>query len=526
MSIRSAHHSLDILVVGAGIAGLACAYALIEAGHSVRIIERSSGEERRAGGVRIPPNMHKTLVEWGLEQKLRKTTQQCRGSTFHLLETGEKMGYLEWKEEVVRESGGDFLFIHHTDLHNMLRDLAIRAGASITYNTQVTKISLPRPTSSSSSSPISTPLSSRSLDSTSDESEFPSSSHSCPRVVDGISTWNDVDDHTFRPQVHLASGQVLEADLVVGADGFDSVVRKYVCDVQGEDTGMSILTFTIPAGLMKQDADLAYLVDLPEWPMWMGTSRSVLGYPVRQGQEYCVHLFWPNTDILVADDNTNLEDWDTYISTDRIVMDGFEPSIQRLVRMAPDAIRTKFVNRDAVPDWIDESYRIVLLGEAAHPVMPCGIYGSSLGVEDAAVLGVLLSHLRFRSQIPMLLEAYQDIRQPRCQAVAGSEFANASLVWLPPGPARDARDAAMRVSLEHHRATENDQATEAELRAQYEKIAGVFGYSAREAAEDWWIKWGSISETSRGGMASMYEPCDLQFSIEETTTTTTPLIKA
>jgi salicylate hydroxylase len=198
-------------------------------------------------------------------------------------------------------------------------------------------------------------------------------------------------------------------------------------------------------------------------------------------------------------------------------MDGYDPTIQRLIRMAPDAIRTKFVNRGLVEDWMDEDCKVVLLGEAAHPVMPCGIYGSSLGVEDAAVLGVLMSRLRTESQIPLLLEAYQDLRQPRCQAVASSEFSNASLVWLPPGPERDARDAGMRASLSSASSAATTPSEE-QLREQYETIGEVFGYSAREAAEDWWVQWGSLGESSRGNHVSVYEPLDLKFEIKEVTT--------
>jgi salicylate hydroxylase len=69
-------------------------------------------------------------VEWGLEEQLEKATQKCRGSTFHScgytillpfvleililveVETGEPIGYLEWKEVVIQETGADFLLMH------------------------------------------------------------------------------------------------------------------------------------------------------------------------------------------------------------------------------------------------------------------------------------------------------------------------------------------------------------------------------------------------------------------------------
>lgn len=85
---------------------------------------------QRAGGVRVPPNLTKILVEWGLEEELERATQKCRGSTFHScgyfklvlrfshndsiceVETGEPIGYLEWREDVLQETGADFLLMH------------------------------------------------------------------------------------------------------------------------------------------------------------------------------------------------------------------------------------------------------------------------------------------------------------------------------------------------------------------------------------------------------------------------------
>lgn len=43
--------------------------------------------------------------------------------------------------------------------------------------------------------------------------------------------------------------------------------------------------------------------------------------------------------------------------------------LHRLVKMAPDAIKTKFYRRGEFDDWADPTNRVILLGEAAHPIM-------------------------------------------------------------------------------------------------------------------------------------------------------------
>lgn len=139
------------------------------------------------------------------------------------------------------------------------------------------------------------------------------------------------------------------------------------------------------------------------------------------------------------------------------------------------------------------------------------MHGPSLAVEDAAVLGSLFSRLRTWDQVPQLMEAFQDLRQARCEAVHHSELNNAALVWLPPGPERDGRDTGMRMSRQRGR----EHWDEGQLREQWEDISEVFGYSAREAAEDWWVNWGMLRESSKA--MAVYEPLDLRFEVTEVT---------
>jgi salicylate hydroxylase len=114
-------------------------------------------------------------------------------------------------------------------------------------------------------------------------------------------------------------------------------------------------------------------------------------------------------------------------------------------------------------------------------------------MEDAVVFGVLFSYLRTHQQIPIFTEAYQDLRYSRCQMVAKGELNNnGRLLWLPPGETRDHRDAHMKASW----ASGNDRWDEGQLRKQWEEVAGVFGYCARDAAEDWWASWGTLRERS------------------------------
>ena len=56
-----------------------------------------------------------------------------------------------------------------------------------------------------------------------------------------------------------------------------------------------------------------------------------------------------------------------------------------------------------------------------------------MAVEDAVVLGSLFSHLRMMDQIPSFLDAYQELRQRRCDLVKLADIGNAQMVSMPDG---------------------------------------------------------------------------------------------
>ncbi|PFH46881.1 hypothetical protein AMATHDRAFT_82406 [Amanita thiersii Skay4041] len=434
---------LNVLIIGAGIAGLASAYALGKSGHKVRVLESSSDSNRASGGIRIPPNLSKILKEWGLGSALQ-TMQRCRKSSFRSLKDGELLGYLEWQEDVLKETGGDFLLAHHAELHQLLYQLACSVETTFSFGSIVTSLSVP------------------------------------------------IEASKENPWVILEDGTTIVADVIIGADGAQSVVRDIVNGpMQGEETGHSFYTVTIPADKLQSDLELAKWVDMPEWPIWMGDSRSVLGYPIQNGSSYCIHIYWPDDELINCSESK--EGWDVTVSTSVINFDGYDPIVRKLFTAVPEALRTKYVKRQKVEDWVDETGRIILLGEAAHPLLPCTIHGASLAVEDAVVLGVLMAQLRSRNQIPQLTAAFQDIRQDRCNQVIDSELNNAALVTLPPGEQRHARDAALRSSLDFKEAQWNEN----QLRDQWDEIGDVFGYNARETAEDWWVKWGTLTDSCK-----------------------------
>jgi salicylate hydroxylase len=82
------------------------------------------------------------------------------------------------------------------------------------------------------------------------------------------------------PSVTLESGEVIGADLVIGADGIKSTVREVVIGRPDKPvpTGDAAYRAIIPASEMLKDPDLKDLVDFPEMTGWFGPRKHIVAY--------------------------------------------------------------------------------------------------------------------------------------------------------------------------------------------------------------------------------------------------------
>ncbi|KAJ8521570.1 hypothetical protein ONZ45_g1727 [Pleurotus djamor] len=467
LASRQAPLTIDFLIVGGSIAGLATALALTQAGHRVHVLEKAPSIDQLGVGIRVAPNCSKILVEWGLEEELEKLAHKCRRSAFRDLDSGEVLGVVEWKEDIIQEAGGQFYLMLYNDLRKLLYDRAVSNGAKVTFNATVASVSA---------------------------------------------------DDEDGPCATLADGTVHRADVIIGADGQKSTVRRMITEEEPEaiDTHDSYYSIVIPGDRMREDPELAEFPDLQEWPMWMGDMRVALTFGARQGSQFVCQMYWPNSDTTYdGDDN---EGWETTCSPHVIDFSKYDPRIQKMYNLAERCQRTKYVLRAPPDEWVHPSGRMLLIGEAAHPLLPFSTQGAGMAVEDAACLGSLMSRLYSWDQIPMLLEAFQDLRKDRCMDVGLTELNNATLVTLPPGPTRDGRDAAFRQAYAALQKAQQcgERWSDEELKQQWDEIGFVFAHHARESAEDWWVNWGALGEGGKGKI--MHEPLKLNFEVEVTET--------
>ena len=177
----------------------------------------------------------------------------------------------------------------------------------------------------------------------------------------------------------FADGSDASADAVIGADGIHSVVREtlfgpeqpYFSGRVAYRTTFS--TARIPA------------VEVDGRVKWWGPDRHVVSYLLTPQEDEIYYIAVTN------EPDFQLESWSAKGDLEDLLaaFSGFHPRILSVLGSAEQVRKWALVDRDPMPAWGEE--RIVLLGDACHPMPPYIAQGAAAAIEDAVVLSRCLN---------------------------------------------------------------------------------------------------------------------------------------
>ena len=215
--------------------------------------------------------------------------------------------------------------------------------------------------------------------------------------------------------------------MVVGADGVHSLVRDWVTG--GDEpvySGTSGFRGLVPIERLPRLPDPGAL------QFWMGPGAHLLHYPIDGGRliNFLAVIDGPArwTEpawMAQAGPGAHLEPFA-----------GWHPAVTEMISAVPQSPRWGLFARRPLARW--SRGPAVLLGDAAHAMLPHHGQGANQTVEDAAVLA---AELGAGSDIPAALRRYATRRRARTRKVQLMSWAASAALHLPDGPAARRRDA-------------------------------------------------------------------------------------
>ena len=204
-----------------------------------------------------------------------------------------------------------------------------------------------------------------------------------------------VEDREDTVHITCAEGATYVTDLLIGADGLHSKVRRMLGD-GAAPVCEEYVAFrgTVPMHQMTQDARGDSMVG------WAGPEMHLVQYPVRRGE-----LF---NQVAVFRSPSYQPDGDAWGTAEEL--DAKFATMHPLVRASLETIgrdrRWTMSDRPPLADWVRG--RIVLVGDAAHPMLQYLAQGACQAIEDAVCLAEMLDR---SNSVETGLSQYQDARR-------------------------------------------------------------------------------------------------------------------
>ncbi|KAF9529595.1 hypothetical protein CPB83DRAFT_852380 [Crepidotus variabilis] len=442
--------ALDIVVVGAGLAGMATAFSLSRAGHRVVVIEKSDGKARSYGSVVSSPNMTRIIQSWGVQDELDRMAVLFNRIHHYEAETGVFLGALTQGilDEIKKDAVHGFAIFPYGELLDLFHQLASKKGTKFRFNETV--VSLEPDT----------------------------------------------------PCVILESGERVCADLIVGADGFHSTIRSYVADGAQElesDARVVQLRTTIPLAKIREDRDFDDIGGPLDWDWWLGNGYIChCSVTQTQDQDMTVVIVHPYHEIATSEN----KEWHRTQKVENygVSMDKMEPRLRKLVGMADSFAVRVYESPAVLESLVGPSSKVILVGEAAHHSMPSGYHLTAMGIEDAQTLGRLFSRIQRKDQIGQIATAYDEIRQPRAEFIHHYEKQYQTVLRVPKGPVQVVRDTCLQKLSEF---APGNAADEEMILQMWGGELQIITHDATEKVDDWWSQYGTFI-----WRASMPPPAD------------------
>jgi len=122
--------------------------------------------------------------------------------------------------------------------------------------------------------------------------------------------------------------------------------------------------------------------------------------------------------------------------------------LTKIINMIDKTLKWPLLSGSPLERWVAPSGKVLIMGDAAHAMVPYMSQGAAMAVEDGAALAEVLNQLESRDQLQTALKAFETERIKRSSQMQEASLVNGKLWHFADGPEQQARDQAMRPEVE------------------------------------------------------------------------------
>jgi salicylate hydroxylase len=367
---------LKVAVVGGGIGGLVLALAMRERGISIEVYEQADELREIGAAVALSANGTRELRRLGLGPQIESVSVVPSALVIRRWDSGEVIADHPMGRDGIYEAtfGAPYYGVHRVALLQALADRLADEGVNLGR-----------------------------------------------RCV-------GVDERDSGAELRFADGSSATADLVVGADGVHSVIRRHVVgEVRGRFSGTVGYRGLVPVEAMPS------LPDPTPLQFWAGPRRHLLHYAIDGGRTV-------NFLAVVRSPEWTADTWmeECEVSDAVDAYAGWHPAVTEMVGATDVGARWALFDLAPLERW--HTNRVVLMGDAAHAMVPHQGQGANQTIEDAIALADCLA----ANDLASALRHYEESRRKRTARVQRWSRRTADLMHLPDGPEIAPRDDLFR----------------------------------------------------------------------------------
>ncbi|CAI7678906.1 unnamed protein product [Penicillium pancosmium] len=436
---------MQIIIVGAGIAGLSLAIALSQANNSVLVVESAPRLAELGAGIQMTPQAVKYFYQWGLKEDILAQCVRVQKTFIRDHKSGSTIGVLN-VADLEKQYGAPYIVLHRATLHDILHKHAIRSGAKLMLDSKVI------------------------------EYDFENGA------------------------IVLKNGKRMEADLVIAADGINSFARSQLlqdADPGSQPTGWAAFRMMAEVSKIKDDPQLRELgIDIPcNSNFWIAPNRSCMTYQIKDATMLNIVLSHRDTV------DTSALSYEEHKAIVNDLFADFNPILKKLLESSlPKIVNYPVYAVPPLPNWRHASGRFTLVGDAAHAMAFYLSMGVSLAVEDAVSLATVLDlalpnscTAPEKAQLKAALSVFEEVRKWRATAVQKASLRGGNSYHIPEGKERDALHKVMSYPDEILEVSVEDLEDGVDV---HDEISGAVGGMMNRKTRDWCYGYDAIGEVT------------------------------